>query len=373
MQSRILIGFLCLFAFLLVLIPTVAFWSLLPRRELSLATPMETLLEYTPPRGYVCCRATGPIKIDGKLDDAAWQVVPWSEPFVDIEGDRKPAPRFRTRVKMLWDDRCLYIAADLEEPHVWATLRQHDSVIFQDNDFEVFLNPDGDSHMYAELELNALNTAWDLLLPKPYKDGGRAVNAWEILGLRTAVHVDGTLNNPNDLDRGWSVEIAWPWEGLKELTGVPVPPRDGDQWRINFSRVEWDMEVVEGKYHKIEKRPEHNWVWSPQGVINMHRPETWGYLQFSTAPVGTARLRPDPAGPAKALLHEVYYKQHEFREKHGRWAESLDDLGLGGLSHADVIGAPRMQTTEHLFEVSVEAREPKRRWHIRSDALVWGD
>ena len=116
---------------------------------------------------------------------------------------------------MLWDDDCLYIAAELEEPNVWATLTKHDSVIFQDNDFEVFLDPDGDGHLYAELELNALNTTWDLLLTKPYKDGGRAIDAWEITGLRTAVHVDGTLNDPRDRDRGWSIEIAWPWKGLE--------------------------------------------------------------------------------------------------------------------------------------------------------------
>ena len=35
----------------------------------------------------------------------------------------------------------------------------------------------------------------------------RAVNAWEITGLKTAVHIDGTLNDPRDTDRGWTVEI----------------------------------------------------------------------------------------------------------------------------------------------------------------------
>ena len=137
---------------------------------------------------------------------------------MDIEGDAKPKPRCATRMKMLWDDQYLYIAAELEEPHLWATLTEHDSVIFQDNDFEVFLDPDGDNQNYCELELNALNTTWDLLLTKPYRDGGRAINAWEILGLKTAVHLDGTLNDPRDKDRGWTVEIAWPWKGLKELT-----------------------------------------------------------------------------------------------------------------------------------------------------------
>ena len=135
-------------------------------------------------------------------------------------------------MKMLWDDQNLYIAAEMEEPHLWATLTEHDAVIFQDNDFEVFLDPDGDNQNYCELEMNARNTTWDLLLTKPYRDGGRAINAWEIAGLKTAVHLDGTLNNPRDKDHGWTVEIAWPWKGLKELTSMPMPPRDGNQWRI---------------------------------------------------------------------------------------------------------------------------------------------
>ena len=104
------------------------------------------------------------------------------------------------------------------------------------------------------------------------------------------MHLDGTLNDPRDVDRGWTVEIAWPWKGLRELTSVPVPPVDGDQWRVNFSRVEWDTEIVDGKYRKIKGRPEHNWVWSPQGVIDMHRPERWGYVQFSTEKPGSGRV-----------------------------------------------------------------------------------
>jgi hypothetical protein len=330
----------------------------------------------TPPRGYVCYRATTAPVLDGKLDDDAWRAARWSEDFRDIEGDRRPAPRFRTRVKMLWDDKCLYIGAELEEPHVWATLTRHDSVIFRDNDFEVFLDPDGDSHLYAELELNALNTTWDLLLPKPYKDGGRALDAWEVTGLRTAVHVEGGLNDPRDRDRGWSVEIAWPWQGLKELTEGKVPPRDGDRWRINFSRVEWDTEIVGGKYRKIAGRPEHNWVWSPQGVIDMHRPERWGFLEFSTASPGSVTFRPDPAQAARDVLHRIYYAQRAYREKQGRWARSLDALGLAGLEHPSLQRPPVLETTVSLYEAHVTLRRSdaaQRRWHIRSDARVWGD
>lgn len=232
------------------------------------------------PKSYECVRASRAIEIDGRLDDADWKAAPWTDYFVDIEGDAKPAPRFRTRVKMLWDDEYFYIAAEMEEPHVWATLTKHDSVIFHDNDFEVFIDPNGDTLEYYEFEINALNTGWDLFLDKPYRHGGKADNSWEIPGLRTAVHIDGTLNDPSDRDRGWSVEIAIPWKALAQYAHMSIPPRSGDEWRVNFSRVEWKHEVVNGKYQKLPNTKEDNWVWSPQGVINMHVPEHWGRVRF---------------------------------------------------------------------------------------------
>jgi hypothetical protein len=286
---------------------------------------------YPHPNGYVCYRAEKPPAIDGDLSDVAWAAVPWTEAFVDIEGDKRPKPRFRTRVKMVWDDEALYIVADMEEPHVWGTLKDHDSVIFHDNDFEVFLDPDGDNHLYGELEVNALNTTWDLLLSKPYKDSGNAINAWEILGLKTAVKINGTLNDPSDTDKGWTLEIKWPWKGVGEIVhggNTPVPPKDGNQWRINFSRVEWDIEIANGKYKKVPKRPEHNWVWSPQGAIDMHRPERWGYLQFSTAKPGDAKFKPDPNWDAREALHRAYYGQLAYHKAHKKFATKLDDLGL---------------------------------------------
>jgi hypothetical protein len=161
------------------------------------------------------------------------------------------------------------------EPDVWATLTQHDSVIFHDNDFEVFLNPSGDSRNYFEFEINALNTSWDLFLPKPYRQQGKADNSWEIPGLKSAVYVDGTINHPGDTDRGWSVEIAFPWSAFRERSGFGRP-KPGDQWRVNFSRVEWK---VDGSYKKLPGR-EDNWVWSAQGVVDMHRPEMWGWVKF---------------------------------------------------------------------------------------------
>ena len=231
------------------------------------------------PRHYACARAGSKIRIDGKLDDAAWKPAPWTDWFVDIRGTGWPKPRFRTRAKMLWDDDYLYVGAQLEEPDVWGTLTQHDSVIFRDNDFEVFLNPTGDTLNYFEFEINALNTGWDLFLAKPYKKGGKADNSWEIPGLLTAVAIDGTLNHPGDRDRGWSVELAFPWSAFRERSGMGRP-EPGAEWRINFSRVEWQVRVAGGKYEKLPGLREDNWVWSPQGLVDMHVPEHWGFVKF---------------------------------------------------------------------------------------------
>jgi len=329
-----------------------------------------------PPKGYVCGRAKAAVVVDGRLDDESWALAPWTDDFVDIEGDTRPRPRFRTRVKMLWDDASFYIAAELQEPHVWGKLTKHDSVIFQDNDFEVFIDPDGDNHEYYEIEVNALNTEWDLLLEKPYRDGGPADNGWEISGLKTATHVNGRINDPSGLDESWTVELAIPWKVLGERAHRHSPPLDGDQWRVNFSRVEWEHRVEGGDYQKSEGRREDNWVWSPQGVIDMHRPERWGYVQFSDDPPGHSVYRPDPAGPARERLMEIYQAQRAYREKTGAWAATLGALGLPDTPRPPGQSPPTLQSTAGGFESSItlNSREgrPARTWTVRQDSRLRG-
>ncbi len=320
------------------------------------------------PRNYICPRAAAPIRIDGQLNDAGWATAEWTKPFADIEGPAKPQPRFRTRAKMLWDDAYFYVGAELEEPHVWGTLTNRDSVIFRDNDFEVFIDPDGDTHEYYEFEMNALNTVWDLFLRKPYKDGGPAINEWNIAGLKTAVHVSGTLNSSADRDAGWSIEIAFPWAALAEYAHRPAPPHPGDQWRVNFSRVEWDINIVNGQYQKVPNRPEHNWVWSPQGIVDMHRPEKWGYVQFAAGPVAP-RFNPDIAAEAKNVLFEIYYRQRQFKQSTGRFADSLKELGWNPPGKRVV----RIELSATGFVATVESpvREGNsQRWIIREDSKL---
>lgn len=248
--------------------------------------------------------------IDG-TSDPAWDLAPWSSDFVDIEGVK--IPEYRTRMKMLWDSTYLYFFAELEEPHVWADITKRDAVIFYNNDFEIFIDPDGDTHNYMEFEMNALNTVWDLFLTKPYRNDPKVVDSWDITGLKTAVSVNGILNNPETADKGWSVEVAMPWTSLTEAATTDALPVHSF-WRINFSRVNWEYELTGGKYDRKQDTagkylPEKNWVWSPQEVINMHEPERWGYVYFATS-VTDFQLPVDE--PLKWELYSIY---REIRER----------------------------------------------------------
>ena len=260
------------------------------------------------PRTYIASYATSPVVVDGEHEDE-WLNAAWSEDFVDIEGEKKPA--YRTQMKMMWDSTYFYFYASLQEPHVWGDITERDQVIFYNNDFEIFIDPDGDTHNYMEFEMNALNTVWDLFLTKPYRNGPRVIDNWDIKGIKTAVKINGTLNDPSDIDEGWSVEIAMPWSALLEATTNRLPVNDF--WRINFSRVNWDFELTDSKYgrkrnEKGKYLPEYNWVWSPQGVINMHEPEHWGFVYF-------AQEKTDFNAPYEELLreklYEVYRSVHE--------------------------------------------------------------
>ncbi len=325
------------------------------------------------PRCYICQRATTPIVVDGKLEEPAWAAATWTEDFIDVQGDAKPKPRFRTRAKMLWDDDYLYIAAELEEPFVWATLTNHDSVIFNDPDFEVFIDPKGDTQPYYEFEMNALNTTWDLLLNKPYQDGGRPHDEWEIPGAKTAVHIDGTLNNCFDSDRGWTVEIAFPWKTLAEHAHHAGAPREGEQWRINFSRVEWQIICTNGTCQKVTKTPEDNWVWSPQGVIDMHRPEMWGVVQFTSRPeketISAAFI---PGKSARELALDIYYAQRDFWNAHQRWATNFVELGVDISTLPSNLEVPSIVSTldGYVCAVSFKEGEHEHAWRVRQDRLL---
>ena len=237
------------------------------------------------PKHYIVNKINDQINIDGRDDELAWNNAIYTDDFIDIEGNKIPSQK--TNVKMLWDEKFLYVFAKLYENHIWGDITKRDEVIYYNNDFEVFINPNDDVFSYGEIEINALGTEWDLFLDRPYRLKGKADSSWDINGLKSAVDMSGTLNNPNDLDDYWTVEIAIPLKEIEKLntSGKDEKVISGDIWRINFSRVNWDFEINNGVYSRKKENgkylPEYNWVWSPQGIINMHVPENWGYLVFS--------------------------------------------------------------------------------------------
>lgn len=296
---------------------------------------------FVPPAGYVITYAIQPPQIDGDISDKIWQQAVWTDYFRDIEGDVKPKPYYNTRAKMLWDDTYLYIAAELEDPHVWANLKNRDEVVFYDNDFEVFIDPENTTHRYFEYEINAYNTIFDLFLPKPYRAGSGALISWDSNRLKHAVKIHGSINKPDDKDKGWTVEMAIPFSDITIGNNTHVP-KEGEIWRLNFSRVQWETDIVNGEYVKKKDKsgkvlPENNWVWSPQGVVNMHLPERWGYILFTRkdATKSVPAFVMPYSEKQRQYLWLVFYKQHEYKRKNGQYADSLDKLNIKEIQFVD--------------------------------------
>ena len=329
------------------------------------------------PETYVCQFVNTPIIIDGKSLEAAWEQAKWTNKFVDIEGDSKPLPTHDTRVKMMWDSTYFYFYAQMDEPHVWATLKNRDDIIFYDDDFEIFIDPDGDSHNYYELEWNAYNTLWDLILLRPYRvdDEPKVLFNWNVQDLKTAVHVEGTLNNPSDTDKYWSMEIAIPWSALKEFAIEDKLPDNGNQWRVNFSRVDWTMDVEGNDYVKRRGEngktlPENNWVWSPTGKINMHMPEMWGYVQFSTAQVGTPESfnRSDDEN-IKNILWNLYNQQLVLYKENEKYSATRQDFIIP--QYTDCNPDIDFYTSPFSFEISSKTCDNKSVWIINHKGKIY--
>jgi hypothetical protein len=260
---------------------------------------------------YTCKRTSRPIVPSGLLDSPAWVHAERSPRFVDmVTGD---PGLYGTNAAALWDDDNLYIGFWVEEPFVRATLAERDGLVFLENDVEVFI--DG-SDCYYEFEVNALGTIYevfhiwqdaygrrsefqapefDVLARHAISFGGDydrtgehfwkgrhprglrwSFRDWDLPGLRSRVHVDGNINDPAIVDRGWTVELAIPWKGMRPLAnGRSLPPRDGDVWRLFFGR----FELLSPSGVEISPHPAS--AWNRHGVYDTHVPECWTVVHFS--------------------------------------------------------------------------------------------
>jgi hypothetical protein len=186
---------------------------------------------------YTIQRAAAPIKIDGHLDEFAWERAAQIDGFERILNDYDLISR-PTRAKMLWDDQHLYFAFVCQDPDIWTFLKDEDAAFWDEEVVEVFIDPDGDAQNYLELEINPDNARVDLVV-HTLKPDWKSDFGWDIKGLQSAVQVYGTVNDTADTDQGWTVEIAIPYSAMADgITGGGVAPRVGDTWRLNLYRIE---------------------------------------------------------------------------------------------------------------------------------------
>jgi hypothetical protein len=254
---------------------------------------------------YDCRRVREAFPINGDLEKPLWKQAERSRRFVDlVSGD--PAP-FDTRVAALWDERALYVAYWIEEPDVRASFTERDSLIWFDNDAELFF--DGQD-CYYEFEINAFNTVYEVFfiyqdalkkgsrfdtpqfdlysrdvdMLSGFQDAARfrkhrrgrrwAFMDFDFPGLQSGVQVDGKINDPSHVDRGWTVELAFPWEGFRILNpGKSFPPKEGDYIRCQFFRFE--NLRANGK-----ALASAGWALNGHGVYDSHIPENFAYLHF---------------------------------------------------------------------------------------------
>ncbi|MBN1672895.1 MAG: hypothetical protein JXR37_17755 [Kiritimatiellae bacterium] len=254
----------------------------------------EVMSEESLPRNvYVCHRAAGPIVVDGNLDEAAWQDIP-SPVFEDLVTGEPPV--YPVTARLLWDDAYLYVGYEVADPNVWAEAGVRDACMFGarnspfDESFvKVFIDPNGDSEDYIELHGNPLNNQADLLIPRTCSRvvldklgleslGYKAQRArgsiydWTCAGWKTAVRVHGTLNEPGDVDKGWTVEMAIPFSAIKPFAGkMSCPPNEGDVWRMHLARRYRTARDAETTQY---------WTWPKTGEVNCHRTDRWGYTVF---------------------------------------------------------------------------------------------
>jgi len=306
------------------------------------------------------------IKIDGDLSDIYWQKASWTTLFVDIEGETKPIPYHETKVKILWDDEYLYIGAEIQEDHLWATYDKQDMVIFQENNFEIFVDPDGDGQNYLELEINALDTHWDLVLTKPYRDEGVALSSFDIKGLKKGVKKYGTINKVTDRDQRWTLEIAIPLSILSEISGLKSLGKEDDAMKMNFSRVEWDRLIIDGKYVKMKDdngkiKPANNWVWSPQASKTMHQPETWGIVVLSKKENQMTINEMIEDDKIKWQMRKIYYYQKEFYKKNQMFTSTVPtEFSLTNFE-IEVVGST----------YTAEYCKGRICYYIREDGKIW--
>ena len=193
---------------------------------LALASSAGTVLAQTPEapspeeRTAAATRATGPITVDGRLDEAAWQVAPVATAFIQNEPLEGQPATFDTQVRVVYDEEAIYfgvIAADSEPSRIIVKDLKKDYAVDGSDAFVILLDTFHDGRNGYQFATNPAGAKWDAQLANE----GRDFNAnWDgIWAVETRID-----------ETGWVAEIVIPFRTLK------FADRDPQTWGINFRR-----------------------------------------------------------------------------------------------------------------------------------------
>jgi len=217
---------------------------------------------------YRCRYVPGPIEIDGSLAAAQWQQA---EPLGMMIPVTHQEPLSKTEARLLWDDNYLYAGFKAYDKDIYAYFTERDSHTYYEDVLEVFLKTDPAKEPYYNFEINALNTVYDAFTLKRGAGGpdNHRWNRWNCPGLKSAVQIEGTLNNYDDVDEFWQLEVAIPFAGLPTLQGRT--PRDGDRWLFHVARYDYSVYLPDGVELSSCARLSR---------VDFHRYEDWMELAF---------------------------------------------------------------------------------------------
>jgi len=212
--------------------------------------------------------APGPFKIDGQLDEPGWQQAQRLGPFVHYHG--RGTPPNSTYARLSYDAEALYVGFECQDPDIWTTYTKRDDPIYNQEAVEIFIDVDRDLHTYVELQQSPANVHFDAAFEGRRKNMDTGYNA----EYETALALDGTLNQPDDVDRGFSAEWRIPFNQIK---GLSTPPKPGDSWRINLFR----LDKVRRGGRVVDN---HASAWSSPLSGDFHNIQRFGWLEFGAGP-----------------------------------------------------------------------------------------
>jgi hypothetical protein len=236
------------------------------------AAPAAPEKEAKPPptvRKAECRWAVHPVRVNGVLDDVAWERAQVLTNFAVYWQKRKP--RTATKAMLLWDANYLYFAAEMEDEDLYATVKERNGMTWNDDVFELFFKPRLKNLAYYEFQVNALNTRLELFLPSRGSGGYNRFAGEPALGMESKVVLNGTLNKYDDKDKGWTVEGRIPWTAFKATGGRP---KAGARWRFALCRYDYSATL---------DRPELSST-APLTQPDFHRYEDYGVLTFVGLP-----------------------------------------------------------------------------------------